>query len=159
MAKCKCKWTQQLLWLKDTHIQVSVQIHTTGRRNACGPRQRWRYQHPWRRKRPWMVYNQLLLLLMSDLQISSNTNLWEETSNILGVLLSVLDSFMPEHCYKIIFLNQLFSLSWRACEVHGTCKQSYTQGPSMSNQDCILVFETALQWVSAHTYHNLVRKR
>jgi len=106
-----------------------------------------------------MVYILLLLLLMSGLQISSNTNLWEEPGNILGVLPSVLDSFMPEHCYKIIFLNQLFSLSWRACEVHGTCKQFYTQGPSMSNQDCNLVFETALQWTSAHTYYNLVRQR
>lgn len=46
MVKCKCKWTQQLLRLKDTHIQVSVQIGTTGRRNASGPRQRWRDQHP-----------------------------------------------------------------------------------------------------------------
>jgi len=84
MVKCKCKQTQQLLWLKYTHIQVSVQIHTTGRRNACGPRQRWRDQHPWRQNRPWTPYILLLLLLMSDLQMSSNTNLWEEPSNILG---------------------------------------------------------------------------
>jgi hypothetical protein len=106
-----------------------------------------------------MAYILLLLLLMTDLQISSNTNLWEGPSNILRGPTVCVGYFHAWHCYNIIFLNQLFSLSWRACEVHGTCKRSYTQVPSLSNQECNLVFETALHWASAHTYHNLVRQR
>jgi hypothetical protein len=69
----------------------------------------------------------------------------------LWALPSVLGSFIPENCYKIIFLNQLFSLGAMACEVHGTCKQCHTQGPSLTKPECCLVTETALHWVRAHT--------
>jgi hypothetical protein len=160
MVECKCKLTQQLLWLNDTHIQVSVPIHYNwqkkcyvdqdkdGDTNTHLDRTGLEWPISCCCSCSWVTCKSAATLTCEKCRVIY----WEE-------LLPVLGSFMPEHCYKIMFLNQLFSLSWIIGEVHGTCRQSYTQGPSLSNQGCSLVFETEIHWASANTFHNLVRQR